>query len=502
MKKETLFFLFILILSIFLRVTNLDDIPLRVDGDSSRFALDGQRAWQEHWSLFSTGWYGHANGYFYLVGWFLKIFKNDLLGIRMFSSLGGTLAILAVYLLAKEVFDEKNALWSSLFLGVCPFHLVFSRVGMEVVWTTFFAPLGIFLLLKRKPVFSFLSGALVGLAQYFCPAMRLIPILTVATMTILWMKKQLNFKKMLTFLFVWSIGFFIIYSPMINYYLLHPEAYWARVNIISIFQSGWFENELKTSNLQAILIKQIINSFSAFHLPVKADLAWFYRTPFLDPLIIALFTLGLIVGLWQIKNWPFQFLFFYLLSGIFLGGMITIGSPTPSRYIILFPAVACFVGVGLIKLIDFFSSKKLAVSFLSGVIITTSLYSYWAHETKDVWDYDLNTQIATFAGRYLGKVSQDYDIYFVGNDYLYYEAIPTLHFLTDKKGEDIFEPIEEKLKKINFNKKTFFIIIDSRENELAKLQGEFPSGKMISFSNPKGQFLFWLFEVSPRLFKN
>ncbi|PIV00993.1 hypothetical protein COS54_01875 [Candidatus Shapirobacteria bacterium CG03_land_8_20_14_0_80_39_12] len=59
-KKIDLLFWAIFIFSCLPRFLFLDKIPLRVDGDASRFALDGLSAWREHWSLFSTGWQGHT----------------------------------------------------------------------------------------------------------------------------------------------------------------------------------------------------------------------------------------------------------------------------------------------------------------------------------------------------------------------------------------------------------------------------------------------------------
>ena len=184
---------------------------------------------------------------------------------------------------------------------------------------------------------------------------------------------------------------------------------------------------------------------------------------------------------------------------MFLAGVLTINSPSTSRYVILFPAVSCFIGIGITWIVEIFSKKKLiknSVTFLlAGTLIAASLYSYWTHETKDVWSYDINTQIATFAGRYLATLSENYDIYFLGNDYMYYEAIPTLPFLTKKTGRDIFGPVENFSERLDFQKRNFFIVIQTRENELTILQAKFPEGKITPFYNPQGKFLFWLFEV-------
>lgn len=498
MKKEKLLVILVLLLAVALRISFLEKIPYRVDGDASRFALDGLKAWQDNWPLFGTGWYGHTNLLFYIIGGFLKIFGNNLVGLRLFSVLGGILGVLATYLFAKEFFNGKIALWTSLFLAVCPFHLVFSRVGTEVIWMTFFAPITLYFLAKRTLKAAFFAGIFVGLAQYFYPGARLIPILTIGFLAILFLNRQIKLKQALILLFFCLIGFLIVYAPMIGYYWQHPENYWARVNIVGVFQSGWLENGLEAKSLPQVLFRQIINSFLVFHFPVKGTPFWFVRTPYLDPLAIFLFTLGLVMGIWRTRRWQFQFLCFYLLVGIFFGGALTISSPTPSRYVILFPLIACFIAVGTNRIDEFLRKEVLrrtAVSILATALITTSFYSYWLHETKDVWNYDLNTQVATYAGRYLKTVSRDYKIYFVGNDYLYYNAAPSLPFLTGKEGKDLFGSMNEVIKKAKPNVRTFFIVIPARESELVPLQTNLPYGKTTAFYNPRGDFLFWLFEI-------
>ena len=487
----------IFILAVFLRIIFLTTFPFRVDGDASRFGLDGLLAWNEHQQLFAVGWYGHTNVYFYIVGFFEKIFSNNLLGLRMLSAFGGILGILTTYLCAKELFNKKVAAWAAFFLAISPFDLVFSRVGTEVIWMIFFAPIVIFFLLKKNPYYLFFSGIFLGISQYFYPGARLIPILILILLFLLFAHKQRNFKHLLLSSTLILFGFLLVYAPMIGYFLDHKEAYFARINIVGIFQSGWLKNEMETRSLVDIFTHQIVNSYLAFHMPVKVGFAWFYRSPFLDYLHTVLFTIGLFVSIFRIKKWQYQFLYMYLIVGIFFGGVLTIDSPASSRYVILFPAVAMFIGLGINYLINLFSKKslmqKMVICFFALILFVTSLYSYYVHETVDTWNYDVNTQIATYAGRYLGAKSSMYTIYFIGNSYMYYNAVPALPFLTKKPGVDIFLPLDES--KMTFEKGSAFIILPSRQNELLKLQKQYINGKTVEFRNPKGALLAFIFEI-------
>jgi 4-amino-4-deoxy-L-arabinose transferase-like glycosyltransferase len=499
-KRGSLLFILIFALAVFLRIVYLEDIPLLVDGDGSRFGLEGLRVWKERSPLFSTGWFGHTHALFYIIGLFIRIFNHRLIGLRVFSALGGILGVLATYLFVKESLNKKAALWAALFLSVSPFHLVFSRVGTEAVWTTFFAPISLFLLLKKKSLNSLLAGFSAGLAQYFYPGARLIPILNIALWLILLINKKLTLRKFINCLGFYLLGFLLIYGPMIHYYSFRPVKYWERVNIVGIFQSGWLEKELAKRSAQEIFFKQIVNNLSIFHLPIKTGLAWFYRTPFLTYLSSFFFTIGLIIGLLKIRTWPSQLLSFYLGTGIFLGGVLTVDSPSPSRSTVLFPAIACFLGLGIERFIDFANQilrKKnfpLAV-FLAGFFTVFNLYSYRQHEKIDTWQHDFNTQTATFAARYLSHFSEDYQIFFVGDSSLYYEAIRTLPFLTGKEGKDIFGPVEDELDNLDPSVQNIFIVLPQREEALEVFENEFPWQSSQPFYNPQGKLLFWLIKI-------
>ena len=289
------------------------------------------------------------------------------------------------------------------------------------------------------------------------------------------------------------LGIILVYFPMINHFYHHPDEYSARVNIVGIFQSGWLVKESAKRPIVNIFWEQIKNSFQVFWLPVNSGSRfWFIRTPYLDFLPIIFFSLGIIILLISLKKiyQPLFLLGFFVLT-VFFAGVLTIDSPTPSRYVIIFPFLAIIVGIGLEKMLSKFKTK-IAKIFFGIILVLSSGYSYWRHETIDTWKYDTNTQIATFAGRYLSQKTGNYQIYFLGNNNLYYNAIPTLPFLTKKEGTDIFKPIE-KYTGINEGK-SYFIILPDRKADLGYLRKNYPLGKSSEFKNPLGDLLFYLFE--------
>jgi len=487
------------LLAAFLRFVFLEKIPLRVDGDSSKFGIEAINSWKENRLLFSTGWYGHSNVLFYLIGLFIKIFGDPLLGVRMFSALGGFLAVIAVFLLGKKI-DLKVGLWAAFFLALCPFHILLSRVGTEAIWMTFFVSIIFYLLLSYKIFLVFLSGLIMGFSQYIYPGSRIIPILAVMIIAVKFFNKKTSLKKTLFIFLVLSLGFLFAYFPMIHYFVDHPDEYFARINIVGLWQSGWLGKEMVKRSLVSIFIEKIYDNYLVFWLPIKRGAHfWFFRTPYLDLFPSFIFLAGLIISLLEKKKKEMSvILFFSFFITVFFAGILTVDSPTPSRHVIVFPFIAVFVGVGIERILRISGERKFTLVFpilISVLIAGNSFFSLKRHETIDTWNYDINTQIATFAGRYLDRIDEDYQTFFLGNSNMCYSCVPTLEFLSKKKGIDLEKPLLEEIDKISQSKPSVFLILPERKEEVEILRNsQIFSGKIyeVILSNPKGEAVLYL----------
>ena len=69
----------------------------------------------------------HPPLYYICVKSFASFFGYGLFGIRLFSAILGVLAVWVVYLLAKELFNKKAALWASLLTAISPFAIQYSQ---------------------------------------------------------------------------------------------------------------------------------------------------------------------------------------------------------------------------------------------------------------------------------------------------------------------------------------------------------------------------------------
>lgn len=88
----------------------------------------------------------------------MRIFGENAFGWRFPAALLGTLSVLLVYLLTKEVFDDEIAsLFSAFVFSLDGLFLVSSRIGMNDVYVLFFSLLSVYLFIKEKHLFSALA---------------------------------------------------------------------------------------------------------------------------------------------------------------------------------------------------------------------------------------------------------------------------------------------------------------------------------------------------------
>lgn len=153
----------------FFRLFDLAHLPISLFGDE----IDvGYHAW----SLVTTGrdYMGYllptyiqsltewrAPLLMYITAPFIGIFGNSPFVIRLPVALLGIASIYLVYLLVKELFQNKKiALLSAFILSMTPWHIHYSRASFEVVPLIFLEMLGTYLFIKKKVFVSFIPFAL------------------------------------------------------------------------------------------------------------------------------------------------------------------------------------------------------------------------------------------------------------------------------------------------------------------------------------------------------
>ncbi|TSC88446.1 MAG: glycosyl transferase [Microgenomates group bacterium Gr01-1014_16] len=179
----------ILFLGLILRVVWLDKFPAGFTADEAGQGYDaysilktGRDSWGQFLPLFPRG-FGDFKPplYMYTAIPTIAIFGLNEFAVRLPTAIIGTLSILILYLLAKELFPEKIALISAFLLTISPWHMQLSRNAWEGGLGILLFPLGLYLFLKKRYNWAFLTW---GVNLYSYHSWRIFTILFIVALVI------------------------------------------------------------------------------------------------------------------------------------------------------------------------------------------------------------------------------------------------------------------------------------------------------------------------------
>jgi 4-amino-4-deoxy-L-arabinose transferase-like glycosyltransferase len=199
------FLVLVLALGLLLRVVGLTSYPVGFTADEASFGYDaysliatGKDQWGASWPLaFRSFGDFKLPVYTYLTIPSVAIFGLNEFATRLPNAILGALAILAVYLMVKELFNnERLGLVSAGLLAISPWHITLSRGAFEANLTVFFMAFGVWAFLKglKDKRFMTLSALSFGINLFTYHSARLItPIIGIVL--VLMYQEELNLKK-------------------------------------------------------------------------------------------------------------------------------------------------------------------------------------------------------------------------------------------------------------------------------------------------------------------
>lgn len=207
------FLVLILGLGFLLRILWLDSYPVGFTPDEASFGYDaysilktGSDQWGEKFPLVLKSFGDYKSPlYSYLAIPSVAVFGLNKFSVRLPNAILGTAAIYVLYLLTRklrsskflEINDARFDYIPALLLAVSPWHIALSRGAFEANLTTFFLPLGIYLFLTKKYVWT---GTLLGLNLFTYHAAKLVtPIVFLGLIYLLKIRLRTIFPALITF---------------------------------------------------------------------------------------------------------------------------------------------------------------------------------------------------------------------------------------------------------------------------------------------------------------
>jgi len=244
-KTEIVLLGLLLIIGLGLRVYRLDKLSMGLWTDEIEISAAGKNLMGKMISLksflpFTTEATGHPGLTAIFTGLGLKIFGNNVWGLRLPSVLFGLFSIVPLYLLIKELFGDKVGLAAGWIYGVSYWQLSLTRIAFEAGYFWFFFNWCLWALVRfhKEKSLNYLMwlGVFCGLGLYTYQAFRLLffGFLVIVGIEAFWFQK----KGLLWTLFsltLLGLSFGMMIIPFFFYWRHYPQAVFDRANDVSIF---------------------------------------------------------------------------------------------------------------------------------------------------------------------------------------------------------------------------------------------------------------------------
>ncbi len=293
-------FALIVILAFVVRIYNIDSVPSGIYPDEANNGTNAFDAMQSgHYPWFYPDNNGREGLFLNIIALLFKFFGVSILTLKLPAIIMGTLTVIGVYFLARELFISKPrlALIASYLTAVSFWAINFSRISFRanmMLPVLTFAFYFFFRGIRTKKAIDFIiSGAIFGLGFHTYIAFRIAPALLIVLLILLTIQGGRIFlsdywKKILIFIFCAVIVAF----PIFYTYHQHPEYLTSRSGDISVFSPS-------EKGLVEILTDTISTSLLKFN--VHGDQNWrhgFPPLPTLEPVAGIMFLCGIIFSAW------------------------------------------------------------------------------------------------------------------------------------------------------------------------------------------------------------
>jgi len=449
MKKIFLFTIFLI--AIFLRLFQISKNPPSLYWEEVALGYDAYsllKTGQDHrgnpWPVVYISSYMDYKPPFYVYATIpsVAIFGLNEFGVRFPSALFGTLTVLVIYFLTKELFRvylkssilNLTSLMASFLLAISPWHLQFSRAAFEANLALFLITLGcwLFLLAFRKKYYLFLAVIPFGLSFYAYHAARVFTPLLLFGLLIFFFKRLWRIKWVSLTALLLGLMFVLpllcsLSDKEIGQRFQETSAF---TDLEPIIKSNLEIQKDGNTRLAKIIHHRFLeygkifltNYFSHFngnYLFLSGDSNPRHSTQEFGILYhFEIFTLilGIILVL-KLRDRRLYFLLSWLVISL-VPGAITKATPHALRTIFALPPFIIISSIGLVQLLKLFSRRKfllLTFYFLLFTDFLLYLHFYYSHYPKiysSYWQYGYKQAI-----NFLKSNEDKYEAIYLTNNY-------------------------------------------------------------------------------------
>ncbi|MFN8434626.1 MAG: glycosyltransferase family 39 protein [Anaerolineales bacterium] len=234
--QKTLWGLLIIVVfgvAVFFRFTQLQQVPIEPFSDHAEKLLDVYEISQGKTSIFFERNTGREAIQMYWTLLVLNVFGTGFTfySLKLGTVLLGIFTIPFVYMLGKELGNERVALFALFLFGVASWPNIISRIGLRFpLYPLFVAPTLLYLIrgLRTQNRNDFiLAGIFLGLGLHGYSPFRIVPFLVVVAFGIYFLHAKTNDQRQQTIFWLLMIVIFslFVFSPLLRYWIENPDKF-------------------------------------------------------------------------------------------------------------------------------------------------------------------------------------------------------------------------------------------------------------------------------------
>jgi 4-amino-4-deoxy-L-arabinose transferase-like glycosyltransferase len=491
------------------RASWLDYLPSLLAGDEAAMGLEGQAVLHgtlRNW--FGTGLFSHPALYYVLQAVPQKLLGSTVSALRVTSAVAGSLAIPAVFVVARRWWSDRVAMLSAAFLATYPFHVHYSRLGLSNVWDSL-AVMGTLWWLDRSldenTAWSWAClGVTLGLSQYGYWGSRALPL--VVAIVLLWERlrrwgnRRHDERRWVNGL----LGFALAAGPMAVHLAGHAHEWYERYLQIWLLQGGGLEYLAEARNVHplAAVGQQVIRSLLAFHYYTDASVLYGAPVPLLDFVSGMLFAFGAIAL--ARERWRQPSICLVSTFGVVLlfGSILLTDPPSSQRLVVLSPLLCIVVALGLDRLLSVAQNllawnHSFTSSVLALVVVAASvggIHYYFGHYSDGAYFLDVNSEVLDLAGRYLSRLDLNSRVFVAGAPRVYGDSPAVRYLAPQVRIQDVLDATQWAHQGAMPTPSTI-LLVPERRSELELVRQLWPQGRVLELRGRRDDILLVVYEL-------
>ncbi|MDP1845573.1 MAG: glycosyltransferase family 39 protein [Candidatus Moranbacteria bacterium] len=290
-----------------IRAYHISSLPPGIYPDEAVNGTDAINAIETgHFRLFYPNNYGREGLYINLIALGFIFFGVSIITLKIWSVFFGTLTVLGMIFLGRELFRSWHAGLVAGFLYATTFWAInFNRIAFRANMLPFVLVFSFYFLFRglrtKKKINYVLAGTLFGLGTHTYIAFRVAPAILIALFIALILAKKSFLKTYWKEISIYVLSMFFVALPILLTFYAHPEYFETRSEAVSVFSP-----KVNQGHLWQALGTSARLTFGMFNF--KGDQNWRHNLPSqpeLQSWTGTFFLIGIIFLFFQLFYWIF-----------------------------------------------------------------------------------------------------------------------------------------------------------------------------------------------------